>query len=71
MATYHSEPNRSSPETVRAPNGWRIMRNGQIYARRETLGEARAVVRNVIRTVGNSDRWAILDAAGDDQGAHS
>jgi len=70
MAMYSSEPNRSIPQDE-AGAGWRIMRNGKLHAERESLGEARALVRNTIRIAGNGDTWAILDADGVDAGLAS
>lgn len=43
---------------------WRIMRNGKLYARRETLGEARSCVSNARRIAGEVDEWQILDGDG-------
>jgi hypothetical protein len=39
----------------------RIIRNGRLFARRETLGAARALIRRIQVTVGTVDRWSVMD----------
>ncbi len=57
---YHSEPNRSIPSDEKSAGDYRVIRNGKLYARRETPGAARALVRNAIRVAGaGGDQWAI------------
>jgi hypothetical protein len=39
----------------------RVIRNGGLFARRTTLGAARALIRRVQFTVGRIDCWSVMD----------
>jgi hypothetical protein len=62
--TNHPSYGRGDPgdETPAAGTPcYRIIRNGKLYARRETLGAARALVRRTQSYAGHHDRWSIMD----------
>jgi hypothetical protein len=40
---------------------WRIFRNGTLYARRETLGAAEALIDFVDRYTGETSQWEIME----------
>jgi hypothetical protein len=59
MSQYHDNLRRSAPDDeYLASDGWRIMRNGKLFARRKTLGAAYALVARVERLL-ETDKWEI------------
>lgn len=54
--TYNT---RSTPQDEQTNKGWRIIRDGKLFARRETLGAARALVDRIERYAGTNSKWTI------------
>jgi hypothetical protein len=61
---YADSYNTRSDPNDENNSGWKIMRNGKVYARRETLGAARALIARTISYAGNGSKWKILGADG-------
>lgn len=65
-ASWRSDP--SADPTALGDPAFRIMRNGKVYAYRQSLGAARSLVRNTIRDGATGDVWMILNSDGTDVG---